>query len=94
MNKGPYAIRACYSEWRLIKTRSAVQLIFEVPLHDADAAYQVLGGMPQPGSEQWFAIAAITHHERAHPNRGDSGNVELDCDGEDSRQAAPAGNRP
>lgn len=54
------AIRATYADWRLIKTRSVVQVVFEVPLHDADAAYEVLGGMPKPSTEQWFAIAAIS----------------------------------
>ena len=55
----PAAFEATYSEWRLIKTRQAIQIIFEVPLHRSDEAYQVLGGMPQPGSEQWFAIARL-----------------------------------
>jgi len=53
------AIRATYSDWRLIKTRGVVQVVMEVPLADADAAYDVLGGMPNPANERWFAIAPI-----------------------------------
>ena len=36
------AFRASYSDWKLIKTRSVVQIVFEVPLEAADEAYQVL----------------------------------------------------
>ncbi len=53
------AFRASYSDWKLIKTRSVVQIVFEVPLEAADEAYQVLDGMPDFGSEQWFAIAKL-----------------------------------
>lgn len=55
----PAAIRATYSDWKLIRTRGVVQLVFEVPLADADAAYEVIGGMPDPSSERWFAIAPL-----------------------------------
>jgi len=55
----PAAFRGTYSDWRLVKTRAVVQVIFEVPLADADAAYEVLGGMPVHGNERWFGIAAI-----------------------------------
>ena len=53
------AFKATYSDWKLVKTRSVVQIVFEVPLEQADAAYQVVGGMPDFGSEQWFAIAKL-----------------------------------
>lgn len=48
-----------YSDWKLIRTRSVVQIIFEVPLEASGDAYQVLGGMPQPSSEVWCAIARL-----------------------------------
>ena len=51
--------RAGYSEWRLIKTRGVIQVVFEVPLAQSDEAYQALGGMPNPAEERWFAIAAL-----------------------------------
>lgn len=53
------AFRGTYADWKLIKTRGVVQVIFEVPLADADAAYDVLGGMPVHGKERWFGIAAL-----------------------------------
>jgi len=55
----PLAIRATYSDLKLVKTRQVAQLIFEVPISEFDAAYEVLGGLPTPDSEKWFAIAAI-----------------------------------
>ena len=55
----PLAIRAAYADLKLVKTRQVAQLIFEVPIEDFDAAYEVLGGLPNPAKEQWFAIAAI-----------------------------------
>lgn len=60
------AFRAVYADWKLVKTRQVVQVVFEVPLHDADAAYEVLGGMPAPAAERWFGIAALAP-ERPQP---------------------------
>jgi hypothetical protein len=57
------AFRATYADWKLIKTRSVVQVVLEVPLEQADAAYQVLGGMPDPGAERWCAIARLGGNE-------------------------------
>lgn len=53
------AFKATYSEWKLIKTRQVVQVVFEVPLKDHDEAYQALGGMPDPAAERWFGIARL-----------------------------------
>jgi hypothetical protein len=55
----PSAIRATFTDWKLVRTRGQVQLIFEVPVEDSDAAYEVLGGMPVAGKERWFGIAAL-----------------------------------
>lgn len=62
------AFMACYSDWRLVKTRAVIQVIFEVPLADADTAYEVLGGMPVHANERWFGIAAIDT-TKAEPQR-------------------------
>lgn len=48
-----------YSDWKLIKTRSVVQIVIEVPLEQAPHVYTVLGGMPQPGSELPVAVARL-----------------------------------
>lgn len=54
------AIRAAYSDVKLVKTRKVFQLIFEVPIEEADNALRVLGGMPRPDAETWVGIAPIT----------------------------------
>lgn len=64
------AFKASYSDWRLVKTRGVVQIIVEVPLAEADAAYEILGGMPNPAQERWIALAAIS--AEAQPERKDS----------------------
>ena len=51
------AFKATYSDFKLIKGRKVVQLVFEVPLEIANEAYEVLGGMPNPGAEVWCAVA-------------------------------------
>ena len=53
------AFQATYTDFRLIKGRKVVQLVFEVPLEGADAAYQALGGMPDPGKSVWCAVARL-----------------------------------
>ena len=53
------AFKACYADWKLIKTRGVIQIILEVPLHEADTAYQVVGGMPNAAAERWFAVARL-----------------------------------
>jgi len=55
----PFAIRATFADMKIVKTRQVVQLILELPLSDFDAAYEVLGGLPNPAIERWFAIAPI-----------------------------------
>jgi len=64
------AFRATYSDWKLIKTRGVVQVVMEVPLADADAAYDVLGGMPVHGKERWFGIAALKPGKEVMQNTG------------------------
>jgi hypothetical protein len=57
------AFRAIYADWKLIKTRSVVQVVLELPVEQADAAYEVLGGMPVAAKERWFGVAAIRNPE-------------------------------
>lgn len=59
MTDKPAAFSASYSDWKVVKTRRVVQIVFEVPLDAAGHAYNVLEGMPKFGSEQWFAIARM-----------------------------------
>jgi len=53
------AFQATYSDWKVVKGRKVVQVVFELPLETADAAYQALGGMPVPANEVWCGIARL-----------------------------------
>lgn len=70
------AFTATFSDWKVIKTRGAVQLVFERPIEKADEAYQVLGGMPIAAQERWCAIARLELQYLPAPDRksGDSGS--------------------
>lgn len=80
------AFRATYADWRVIKGRKVVSISFEVPIEQADLAYQVVGGMPNPATSAWFAIARLQEakpHDAAPdevplPSGGPSAGVEAD----------------
>ena len=54
---------ASYADWKLIKTRGVVSISFELPIDASGHAYNVLGGMPSPMDEKWFAIARLVKPE-------------------------------
>ena len=56
----PAAFQATFSDFKLIKGRKVVQLVFEVPIEMSDAALKVLGGMPRADAEAWVGIARLT----------------------------------
>lgn len=58
----PAAIQATFSDVKLIRSRKVCQLVLEIPLEQADAALSTLGGIPQPHSERWVAIARMNGH--------------------------------
>lgn len=53
------AFGAEYVDFKVIKTRRAVQIVFEIPLEAADHAIQCLGGMPDNDKSVWFGIARM-----------------------------------
>lgn len=55
----PTAIRATFSDFKIVRTRSVVQLIFEIPIELADASLATLGGLPRSDSERWVGIARL-----------------------------------
>lgn len=57
-------LRAAYADFRLVKTRRCIQLVFECPIEDADNALRAVGGMPDAGAERWFAIARLTNETK------------------------------
>jgi hypothetical protein len=95
--KSPTAFKATYSDWKLVKTRGVVQIVFEVPLAEADSAYELLGGMPIVANERWFGIAAIKQEARATPRQDSPPNSRPDgakrMDWRDMQPAAQAGIR-
>jgi hypothetical protein len=52
------AIKATYSDWRTVKSRKVLQIVFEVPLEQQDDVLKMLGA-PMPGEEKWVAIAML-----------------------------------
>ena len=63
----PAVFKATYSDWRLIRGRKVVQVVFEIPLEAADSAYATLGGMPNPAAEAWCAIARLDPETASEP---------------------------
>lgn len=55
----PAAFGAEYVDLKVIKTRRAVQIVFEIPLEAADHAIKCLGGMPDNEKSIWFGIARL-----------------------------------
>jgi hypothetical protein len=53
------AFQATFSDFRLVKGRKCCQLIFEVPVEEADHAVAVLGGIPNPEHSIYVGIARI-----------------------------------
>jgi hypothetical protein len=62
MTNQPAAIQATFSDVKLIRSRKVCQLVLEIPLEQADAALSTLGGIPQPHSERWVALARLNGH--------------------------------
>lgn len=53
------AIAGSFADAKIVKTRSTLQLIIELPIEQADAALKALGGVPQPGREKPVAVALL-----------------------------------
>lgn len=72
MNDVPAAIQGSFADFKLVKTRKTAQIIIEVPIEQADQALAALGGLPQPATEAWVAIARLETKERVQPIRQDT----------------------
>lgn len=59
------AILGTFSEVKILKTRSVLQIVIEVPIEQADHALKMLGGIPQPGTERWVGIALAPKERKA-----------------------------
>jgi hypothetical protein len=58
MSTTPKAIKATFADWRPVKGRKQLQLIFEVPLEETSEVLKMLGA-PMPDKETWVAIALL-----------------------------------
>ena len=65
------ATRATFSDFRLIKTRKVAQLVFEVPIEEADGALHALGGLPRSDDERWCGIARLQEKAPVAPSPRD-----------------------
>lgn len=50
--------KATYADFKLVKTRKTAQFVFEVPIENVNSVISMVG-MPDPASEEWFAIAKL-----------------------------------
>jgi hypothetical protein len=75
MTDEPTPIQATFSDFRLVRSRKACQLIFEVPIEGADAALTALGGIPQPHSESWVGIIRLNGYSK--PPEPEENNTKL-----------------
>jgi hypothetical protein len=67
MTDEPAAIKATFSDFRLIKGRKQAQLVLEIPIEEADRALAALGGIPQPQSDHWVAVARLNGVAKPEP---------------------------
>ena len=69
------AFRACFADFKLVKTRGCAQLIFELPIEQADTALQTLGGLPRAATEVWAAICRLDPAKAASAPRAAPANL-------------------
>ena len=72
----PAAFQATYADFKLIKTRGVVSISFELPVEQAQAALDVLGGMPLAATEVWCGIARLNPGAEATPTLAPSTKVD------------------
>lgn len=66
MSENLAVIRATFSDFRIVKGRKQAQLIFELPLEQAQDAVLKLG-MPNPSEPAWCAIALLDMAKTQEP---------------------------
>jgi len=51
-------IQGTYADFKIVKTRSVVQMVIEVPIENGNEVVEMFG-LPKPAEELWVAVAAI-----------------------------------
>lgn len=87
------AVRATFSDFRTVKGRKVAQLVMEIPIEQANAALQALGGVPQPDQSQWVGIAPLTREAAEKPAQRLSQKAALLCKDEGFRDFLAAATR-
>jgi len=55
-------IRGTYADFKLVKTRSVVQMIIEIPIEEATKVTNNFG-IPTPSEEKWVAVALLDNRK-------------------------------
>lgn len=55
----PAAFKATLVDFKNIRTRKLVQIVFEAPIEDANSILECLGGYGELGKESWWAVARL-----------------------------------
>lgn len=86
----PRVIQATFADWRTVKGRKQLQLIFEVPLEQQELVLKFLGA-PLPYDAKWYAIARLADAPVAQLEERRASNAEVSGsspDGSTKRQWA------
>jgi hypothetical protein len=68
-----------FADFRLIKGRKICQIVIEVPIEQADQALSALGGLPQPATEAWVALARLEIKQRVVPLKPDNTKLSFEA---------------
>lgn len=53
------AFQGTFADFRMVRGRKVAQIIVEVPLEQAGAALEAMGGLPMPEESRWVAVARM-----------------------------------
>src|SRR5512133_3051679 len=73
------AFQATFSDFRLVKGRKVAQIVLEVAIEEADKALAVLGGVPQPATEAWVAVARLETRAKVVPIKPDNTKLSFEA---------------
>jgi hypothetical protein len=73
------ATQGTFADFRLIKGRKVCQIVIEVPIEQADQALAALGGLPQPATEAWVALARLETKQRVVPLKPENTKLSLEA---------------
>lgn len=60
----PAVIAATFSDWRPVKSRKVLQLIFEVPVEKTEEVLKALGA-PLPHEDKWCAVTLLKEEPKS-----------------------------